>query len=87
VPGQTGGLPGGQSIPSEQWIALEVVKNGFDAADDWIVAHAGCHDIVITKENREVLKERAYVLLKWQRFQKGGELSEIEANCSRMLWF
>ncbi len=26
-------------IPSEPWIALEVVENGLDAADDWIVEH------------------------------------------------
>ena len=39
-------------IPSEPWIDLEIVKDtgGLDAADDWIVAHAGGDDIVITED-------------------------------------
>ncbi len=37
-------------IPDEPRIALEVVKNGFDAADDWIVQHAELEDIVITAD-------------------------------------
>jgi uncharacterized protein len=37
-------------VPDEQRIALEVVKDGFDAADDWIVAHVQPHDIVITAD-------------------------------------
>jgi uncharacterized protein YaiI (UPF0178 family) len=37
-------------IPSERWLKLEVVKNGFDAADDWIVEHVQPHDIVITAD-------------------------------------
>jgi uncharacterized protein len=36
--------------PNEQWIALEVVADGFDAADDWIVEHIGPDDIVITAD-------------------------------------
>jgi len=35
-------------IPHHQRIVLEVVEDGFDAADDWIVEHAQPHDIVIT---------------------------------------
>jgi len=35
-------------IPSGPDIALEVVDQGFDAADDWIVAHVAPDDIVIT---------------------------------------
>jgi uncharacterized protein YaiI (UPF0178 family) len=35
-------------VPNEQWIALEVVEDGFNAADDWIVAHVQPHDIVVT---------------------------------------
>ncbi|MCX5881412.1 MAG: DUF188 domain-containing protein, partial [Deltaproteobacteria bacterium] len=37
-------------IPNEQRIVLEVVKDGFDAADDWIVEHVQPHDIVITAD-------------------------------------
>jgi uncharacterized protein YaiI (UPF0178 family) len=37
-------------VPTERWIALEVVGEGFDAADDWIVAHVQPHDIVVTAD-------------------------------------
>jgi uncharacterized protein YaiI (UPF0178 family) len=37
-------------IPKEQWITLEVVGEGADAADDWIVDHIQSHDIVITSD-------------------------------------
>jgi uncharacterized protein len=37
-------------IPNDADLALEVVDQGFDAADDWIVAHAGRDDIVITAD-------------------------------------
>jgi len=37
-------------VPNERWIALEVVENGFDAADDWIVEHVQPHDIVVTTD-------------------------------------
>jgi uncharacterized protein len=37
-------------IPNEPWIALEVVGNGCDAADDWIVEHVEPHDIVVTTD-------------------------------------
>ena len=37
-------------VPNERWIALEVVENGFDSADDWIVEHVQPHDIVITAD-------------------------------------
>jgi uncharacterized protein YaiI (UPF0178 family) len=37
-------------VPDERWIALEVVEDGFDAADDWIVEHVQTHDIVITAD-------------------------------------
>jgi uncharacterized protein YaiI (UPF0178 family) len=37
-------------IPSAPKVSLEVVDQGFDAADDWIVAHAGPDDIVITAD-------------------------------------
>lgn len=36
--------------PEESWIALEVVEDGFDAADDWIVEHVQPDDIVITAD-------------------------------------
>jgi len=37
-------------IPNEPWIALEVVKNDPDAADDWIVEHVQDYDIVVTAD-------------------------------------
>ncbi len=37
-------------IPNERWISLEVVPDGFDAADDWIVEHVQPHDIVVTAD-------------------------------------
>jgi uncharacterized protein YaiI (UPF0178 family) len=37
-------------VPEERWIVLEVVEDGFDAADDWIVEHVEQHDIVITAD-------------------------------------
>ena len=36
--------------PDEDWITLEVVKDGFDAADDWIVEHVQADDIVVTAD-------------------------------------
>jgi len=52
-------------IPDERWIALEVVEDGFDAADDWIVEHVHPHDIVVTADiplaNR-CLKKNACVI-------------------------
>ena len=37
-------------VPNERWIALEVVEDGFDAADDWIVEHVQPDNIVITAD-------------------------------------
>jgi hypothetical protein len=37
-------------VPTDARIAFELVKGGFDAADDWIVSHAGPDDIVITAD-------------------------------------
>ena len=37
-------------IPKDPRIALEVVADGFDAADDWIVEHVQPHDIVVTAD-------------------------------------
>jgi len=37
-------------IPDERWITLEVVEDGPDVADDWIVEHVQTHDIVITAD-------------------------------------
>lgn len=37
-------------VPDHTRIVLEVVGDGFDAADDWIVAHVQSHDIVITAD-------------------------------------
>ena len=37
-------------IPGAPKVSLEIVDQGFDAADDWIVAHAGVDDIVVTAD-------------------------------------
>ena len=37
-------------IPKEPWIALKIVEDGFDAADDWIVKQVQSYDIVITAD-------------------------------------
>jgi uncharacterized protein len=37
-------------VPTEDRIELVVVRGGFDAADDWIVAHAGPGDVAITAD-------------------------------------
>ncbi len=37
-------------VPEEPWLALEVVGEGFDAADDWIVGRVHPDDIVITAD-------------------------------------
>ena len=37
-------------VPDEPWLTLEVVGEGFDAADDWIVDHVQANDIVVTAD-------------------------------------
>jgi len=37
-------------VPDEPWLALEVVGDGFDAADDWIVEQVGPADVVVTAD-------------------------------------
>jgi uncharacterized protein YaiI (UPF0178 family) len=37
-------------VPDDQGIRLEVVGDGFDAADDWIVENLEPHDIVVTAD-------------------------------------
>lgn len=37
-------------IPNERGLALEVVEDGFDAADDWIVEHVRPADVVVTAD-------------------------------------
>jgi uncharacterized protein YaiI (UPF0178 family) len=37
-------------MPNDPTIRLEVVDDGFDAADDWIVAHVAQGDIVISED-------------------------------------
>ncbi len=52
-------------VPDERWIALEVVEDGFNAADDWIVTHVEPHDIVVTADiplASRCLKEGARVI-------------------------
>lgn len=52
-------------IPDEHWLNLEIVGDGFDAADDWIVDHVQHDDIVITADiplAARCLKEGARVI-------------------------
>jgi len=52
-------------IPNEQGIRLQVVGDGFDEADDWIVEQVQPHDIVITADiplASRCLKEGASVI-------------------------
>jgi uncharacterized protein YaiI (UPF0178 family) len=37
-------------VPDERWLRLEVVGEGFDAADDWIAEHVQPEDIVVTAD-------------------------------------
>jgi uncharacterized protein YaiI (UPF0178 family) len=37
-------------IPQESWLSLQIVKDGLDAADDWIVEQVQSNDIVITAD-------------------------------------
>lgn len=37
-------------IPGDDWVRLELVGEGFDAADDWIVDHVQPFDIVVTAD-------------------------------------
>lgn len=51
--------------PEDRWITLEVVKDSFDAADDWIVEHVQEDDIVVTADiplADRCLKEGALVM-------------------------
>jgi uncharacterized protein YaiI (UPF0178 family) len=52
-------------VPADASIRLQVVSDGFDAADDWIVGNAGPGDIVITSDiplAGRSLKQGAFVL-------------------------
>ncbi len=52
-------------VPNERWIVLEVVEDGLDAADDWIVEHVQPYDIVVTADiplASRCLKEGARVI-------------------------
>ena len=52
-------------IPEEGEIHLEVVGDGFDAADNWIAEHVKAHDIVVTADiplADRCLKEGARVI-------------------------
>ena len=52
-------------VPNERRIALKIVEDGFDAADDWIVEHVEADDIVITADipqARRCLKKGARVI-------------------------
>ena len=37
-------------VPNERWLVLEIVEDGLDAADDWIVEHVQTDDIVVTAD-------------------------------------
>ncbi len=52
-------------VPNERWIALEVVEDRLDTADDWIVEHVQPYDIVVTADiplASRCLKEGARVI-------------------------
>ncbi len=52
-------------IPESSRVALEVVGEGMDVADDWIAEHAGADDVVITADvplADRCVKKGAYVL-------------------------
>ena len=52
-------------IPESSWLTLEVVGEGLDAADDYIVEHIQANDIVITGDiplAARSLEKGAYVL-------------------------
>jgi uncharacterized protein YaiI (UPF0178 family) len=52
-------------IPSRENISLEIVDQGFNAADDWIIAHVERDDIVITTDiplAARCLESGAYVV-------------------------
>ncbi len=52
-------------VPNKRGITLEVVGDGFDAADNWIVEHAQPRDIVVTADillASRCLKEGALVI-------------------------
>ncbi len=52
-------------VPNERWIALEIVEDGLDAVDDWIVEHVQPYDIVVTADiplASRCLKEGARVI-------------------------
>jgi len=52
-------------IPESSWLSLEVVGEGLDAADDYIVEHVEADDIVITGDiplAARSLEKGAYVL-------------------------
>jgi uncharacterized protein YaiI (UPF0178 family) len=51
--------------PNEPWIAIQVVEDGIDTADNWIVEHVQSHDIVVTADiplASRCLKEGARVI-------------------------
>ena len=58
--------------PEDPRVAMVVVGDGFDAADDWIVEHAGAADIVVTADiplaARCLAKEAAVIDPKGRRF-------------------
>ncbi len=37
-------------VPTEPWIALQIVTDGLDAADNWIADHVEPNDIVVTAD-------------------------------------
>lgn len=52
-------------VPDEDYVALKVVGEGMDAADDWIVEHLEVDDIVITADiplAARCLEKAAYAL-------------------------
>ena len=74
------------NMPNDPSIRLEVVDDGFDAADDWIAERAGASDIVITDDiplASRCIKNNAKILT--NRGQERDESSIGEALAMREL--
>jgi uncharacterized protein YaiI (UPF0178 family) len=70
-------------IPDEYWITLEVVEDGLDAADDWIVEHVHVDDIVITADiplASRSLKKGALVISPNGRALTDNNIGEVVAT-------
>ena len=70
------------TMPNEPLIRLEVVDDGFDAADQWIVERAGASDVVITDDillAELCLKKGARVITNRGQVRDGDNIGEALA--------